>query len=431
MSDFEKKIKEKADDELLKILICSQDYQPEFVKLAKREFEEVRGKFYEDFIRVKTDEELADYYIHSTDFQTNFIELVKKELTENRHISLDSFKQKQTVYNNDLKKKRDGWLSFFLFVVGLGGVLSPIIGFSKMSLSNYDLGIGHWFSVLGAVSDGILLLGIAFLAFYTIKSFNNYKSNAVGLGKSFLIIVFITNLFSLIGGNYELSGFYSLSQIIIRLIWQVIWFIYLSQSKLVEVLFPKEERKLLKRDKILLFSMITPVIIWTISIFVFSFGQSFTNQTKVQQDTINEIYLTSNEYTDGRIIFEKPAVLVVEKLIEENETFYKLTQDDDVSMTIYSTFDNTDTKEYFEECMRLWADESFEDFEFITKKEQNYFHNKNSIYLKTVQYKSEPIIQWTFVILFNTETSKCCVLSCYSINEAEFLSDLINSIRFK
>lgn len=430
MSDFEKKIKEKTDDELFNILICSQDYQTEFVKLAKREFEEIRGKSFEDFIRHKTDEELADYYIHSTDYQSDFIELVKKEQTENRHISLDSFQQKQNVYDNELKKKRDGWLSLFLLQIGIGGVLSPIIGFSTMSLSNYDIGIGDWHSILGAVSDGVLLIGFAVIAFYTISSFNNYRSNSIGLARAYLIIVIITNLISLIGGNYESSGSNSLSRITISIIWQIIWLIYLSQSKLVEELFPKKERKIFKRDKIILFSIITPVIIWTISIFVFSFAQNFTNQSENQENVINQIKLSSNEYTDGRIVFEKPTGLVVEKMVDKNETFYKLTEGENVSMTIYSTFDKTDTKEYFDECMSSWADKAFEDFEFDIKEEQNYFQNKNSIYLKTLQYNSEPIIQWTFVILFNKESSKCCVLSCYSINETEFLSDLINSIRF-
>src|SRR6056297_1027584 len=230
MSDFEKQIKQKTDEELFKILISSQDYQPEFVKLAKREFKETRGKTYEDFIRDKTDEELADYYAHSSDFQTDFVELVKKELTENRHISLDSFQHKKKVQNKNLKKKRDGWLTFFLIVIGIGGVLSPIRGFSTMSLSDYDIGIGHWFSIAGAVSDGILVLGMTFLAFYTIISFNKYKPNAVQLGKSYLIIAFAINLLSLLVGDYEVS---ELNKIIIPLIWQVIWFIYLSKSNVV------------------------------------------------------------------------------------------------------------------------------------------------------------------------------------------------------
>ena len=427
MSDFEKQIKQKTDEELFKILICSHDYQPEFVKLAKREFEETRGKTYEDIIRDKTDEELADYYTLSSDFQTDFIELVKKELTENRHISLDSLQHKQKVHNNNLKKKRDGWLTFFLIVIGIGGVLSPIRGFFTMSLSDYDIGIGQWFSIAGAVSDGILLLGMAFLAFYTIISFNKYKPNAVQLGKSYLIIAFTFNLYGLLVADYELIEF---NKQIIPLIWQVIWFIYLSQSVLVEELFPKEERKLFKRDKILLFSIITPVIIWTILMFVFLLGQGVANQTIIDQDTINQSELSYNEYTDGRIIFENPTGLVVEKVIEDNEAYYTLTDNENTSILIYSDLDDTDTQEHFEESMRAYTDKVFGDFEYKIKDEQNYFRNGNSIYMKTLQFNSEPIIEWSFVMLFNKETSICCVLACGSKNEPEFLPDLISSIRF-
>lgn len=427
MSDFEKQIKQKTDEELFKILICSHDYQPEFVKLAKREFEETRGKTYEDIIRDKTDEELADYYTLSSDFQTDFIELVKKELTENRHISLDSLQHKQKVHNNNLKKKRDGWLTFFLIVIGIGGVLSPIRGFFTMSLSDYDIGIGQWFSIAGAVSDGILLLGMAFLAFYTIISFNKYKPNAVQLGKSYLIIAFTFNLYGLLVADYELIEF---NKQIIPLIWQVIWFIYLSQSVLVEELFPKEERKLFKRDKILLFSIITPVIIWTILMFVFLLGQGVANQTIIDQDTINQSELSYNEYTDGRIVFENPTGLVVEKVIEDNEAYYTLTDNENTSILIYSDLDDTDTQEHFEESMRAYTDKVFGDFEYKIKDEQNYFRNGNSIYMKTLQFNSEPIIEWSFVMLFNKETSICCVLACGSKNEPEFLPDLISSIRF-
>ena len=427
MSDFEKQIKQKTDEELFKILICSHDYQPEFVKLAKREFEETRGKTYEDIIRDKTDEELADYYTLSSDFQTDFIELVKKELTENRHISLDSLQHKQKVHNNNLKKKRDGWLTFFLIVIGIGGVLSPIRGFFTMSLSDYDIGIGQWFSIAGAVSDGILLLGMAFLAFYTIISFNKYKPNAVQLGKSYLIIAFTFNLYGLLVADYELIEF---NKQIIPLIWQVIWFIYLSQSVLVEELFPKEERKLFKRDKILLFSIITPVIIWTILMFVFLLGQGVANQTIIDQDTINQSELSYNEYTDGRIVFENPTGLVVEKVIEDNEAYYTLTDNENTSILIYSDLDDIDTQEHFEESMRAYTDKVFGDFEYKIKDEQNYFRNGNSIYMKTLQFNSEPIIEWSFVMLFNKETSICCVLACGSKNEPEFLPDLISSIRF-
>lgn len=295
-----------------------------------------------------------------------------------------------------------------------------------MSLSNYDLGIGNWFSVAGAVSDGILLLGMAFLAFYTIISFNKYKPNAVKLGKSYLIIAFTGNLLSLIVSDYEVS---EINTVIIPLIWQVIWFIYLSKSNVVEELFPKEERKLFKRDKILLFSIITPIVIWTILVFVFSLSQDAVNLT-TNQDATNKSELAYNEYTDGRIIFENPDGLVVEKVIEGDQTFHRLTGGDNTSILIYSDLYDAVAQEHFEEVLRTYTDNVFADFEYEIKDEQNYSQNGNTIYMKTLQFNSDPIIKWSLVILFHKETKICCVLTCGSKNEPEFLSDLISSVRF-
>ena len=53
MNDFEKTIKEKTDNELLEILKNPQSYQPKFVELAKKEWEEVRGKSCEDICDVE------------------------------------------------------------------------------------------------------------------------------------------------------------------------------------------------------------------------------------------------------------------------------------------------------------------------------------------------------------------------------------------
>lgn len=178
-----------------------------------------------------------------------------------------------------------------------------------------------------------------------------------------------------------------------------------------------------------MFSIITPIIIWTILVFVFSLSQGVINQA-TNQDATNKSELAYNEYTDGRIIFENPDGLVVEKVIEDDQTFHRLTGGDNTSILIYSDLDDTDTQEHFEEVLRTYTDNVFADFEYEIKDEQNYSQNGNNIYMKTLQFNSEPIIEWSFVMLFNKETSICCILACGSENEPEFLPDLISSIRF-
>lgn len=140
MNDFKIQLKEKTNEELLKILICSQDYQPEFVELAKKEFIEVRNQSYEDFIGNTTDEELSNYYILLTNYQTDehFTGLVKKELIENRHISLESLQAKQKLKQKETskEKKKIAWRIFFLFAIGITGIMS-------IFLLNH-IGLEHW-----------------------------------------------------------------------------------------------------------------------------------------------------------------------------------------------------------------------------------------------------------------------------------------------
>lgn len=389
MNDFDKVIKDKPSEELLRILNREQDYQPEF------------------------------------------IEAIKKELTENRQLSLDPLQQEQETSPKivDYQEKIHGWLTAFLVAIGFGSAVSLIMGFIGMSISDADAGLGYFWALIGVVCDSIFYLGILCLAIYTIYSFCNYKPNAVGLGKAYLIIVFTFNVLAIILGNYEATGIYSLKQLITALVWQIIWFVYLSSSDQVKSLFPKKERKLFKRDKILLFSFVSPTIIWVILTFAIVSWQGL----KIQKYVIDETQLSYNEYTDNWVIFEPPSGLLVDRqYTEDGDTFFELYDEGEVFfVTIYTFFDDNDTQEYFEECMLGWADPTLDYYDYSIKNTQYLTQAGNSAYLETWKYDVEPPLEWTFVMVFNKETGKCCVLSCHSLIETDYLPDLIKSIRFK
>lgn len=62
MNGFKEVIKEKNDEDLIMILSRSQDYQPEFIELVKKEVKEVRNiKSDENLVRGESDEELISY----------------------------------------------------------------------------------------------------------------------------------------------------------------------------------------------------------------------------------------------------------------------------------------------------------------------------------------------------------------------------------
>ena len=83
MKSFEEIIKEKTDEELIIILCRSDEYQPKFIELVKKELSELRNiKTYSTFFKNKSKEELINYYYTSKNYPNIFIEYVVKELNE-------------------------------------------------------------------------------------------------------------------------------------------------------------------------------------------------------------------------------------------------------------------------------------------------------------------------------------------------------------
>jgi len=430
-------IKGKTDEELIIILCRSKQYQPDFIELVKMEIREVRNiNSIEDFIKGKSDEELIRYYDQFYKYPDEFIELILNELKE-RDIFVEVKEHKTE--NRPREYKIHGWLTFFLVMIGLGSIFSVVYFFTKTTVDDYkwelqNESLSYVMSIIGLFCDMIFTVGCAILGLLTIIAFYKYQPNAVGLGKSYLIISFISNLVGLSAGEYESSGFGSLHHIIRSLVWGVIWFWYLCRSEQVNSLFPKDpwhERKMYKRDKIFLFSIVVPIVIWMLFAFGFGLYEVYQEEKFYGKYIINESSLAANEYTDGLIIFELPDGLILEKLEREDDNVYFTLHNEDISASIYSIFDDNDTQEYFDKIIEKWADDYFEDFAYTITDYWHEILNANSLYTATYQYHSEPVIAWSFVMLFNKETGKCCIISYYSGVETNHLEELINSVRFK
>ena len=81
-----------------------------------------------------------------------------------------------------------GWLSFFLFSIIVGGLISfiyPIITYNSQEYS------GSVFLSIADPIQGAMLFG---LACYTLYSFINRETNAVFLAKTYLVVIFVINL---------------------------------------------------------------------------------------------------------------------------------------------------------------------------------------------------------------------------------------------
>lgn len=317
-----------------------------------------------------------------------------------------------------------GWLSFFLFVVGLGAAITIVVSIADFSLDAYDTGGGVFLAYFIALVDIAYTLGIGGLAIYTILAFLNKRSNAVFLGKSYLIVIFLSNVLLLLGGDYDDYGLGSFPQIMKALIWGVIWFVYLCLSGQVSDLFPKEERKILSRDKYIVGSlMLTPVILWGILLLAYL--------GNVQ--TPMNVSLEHGEYSDGTVVFHAPENALCEKTDTLGSVYHSFAIGDSIWGTVMGVYDTNTSEEYFKECVDSWRDAELDGYDFSVIDIHKEVINASIMRMQSVKYETRPSLIWQFSILFSLETGKACIVSLYSTTEEieNIMNVLISSVRFK
>lgn len=317
-----------------------------------------------------------------------------------------------------------GWLSFFLFVVGLGAAITVVVSIADFSLDAYDTGGGFFLAYFIALVDIAYTLGIGGLAIYTILAFLNKRSNAVFLGKSYLIVIFLSNVLLLLGGDYDDYGLGSFPQIMKALIWGVIWFVYLCLSGQVSDLFPKEERKILSRDKYIVGSlMLTPVILWGILLLAYL--------GNVQ--TPMNVSLEHGEYSDGTVVFHAPENALCEKTDTLGSVYHFFAIGDSIWGTVMGVYDTNTSEEYFKECVDSWRDAELDGYDFSVIDIHKEVINASIMRMQSVKYETRPSLIWQFSILFSPETGKACIVSLYSTTEEieNIMNVLISSVRFK
>lgn len=321
-------------------------------------------------------------------------------------------------------KQVRGWLSFFLFVVGLGAALTVVVSIADFSLDSYDTGMGSFLTCFVAFIDIVYTLSIGGLALYTILAFLHKRPNAVFLGKGYLVVIFLSNVLLLLGGDYEDYGLGSFPQIMKALIWGIIWFTYLCLSRQVSDLFPKEERKILKRDKYIVGSLVlTPVILWGVLMLAYLGSVS----------TPMEVSLEYGEYSDGVIAFRVPEGAICERTDTIDDVHHTFVMGDSIWGTIVGVYDTNTSEEYFKECVDLWRDTDLDGYDFSVLNTHTEVVNGSIMRIQSVKYETRPSLIWQFSTLFNPETGKACIISLYSTAEdfENTMNTLIASVHFK
>lgn len=178
-------------DELINIIGNEQDYSVEIISQAREKLQSMV-----DFNEEKVQEDIAK---------------VKRE---------------RKIVDKSKKESFSGWLIFFMVTIVFTGIVSI-------------LGIG-------------IVLGLLLFSFsiYTVVSFVRRKENAVYLGRTFVTMFIVINLFVvLIGGlsnNYLIDNIvYSIGR---SIVFGIVWLFYLSMSDNVDTIYPPKYRRFFKID---------------------------------------------------------------------------------------------------------------------------------------------------------------------------------------
>lgn len=326
--------------------------------------------------------------------------------------------------------KIKGWLSFFLFALLLGGVFSAVTSIATFNLDDYAGNL-----CLGAVDilTGLIMLGVAVYAFYC---FVKRKSNAVFWGRTYVILVFLTNLLSLVmGADDDGTGLFGTKQMLRGIVWGIVWFLYLAYSEQVRRIIPKPFRKVSNRDKGLLACLvIVPVVLFSIGYAQIS---SLADERLTQEAEMMNVTLADDERTDGRVVFTVPDSFECESNEVDADgksvTAFYLYNDEIGSCTICSDYDTDKSESNFDGYWDNWKDKDAKIYSSDDVGRGTLKINGNDCLYRITKYLVNGAdVYWRYYMLFDDETGKVFVASFYDVNmSTHYVNELLNSVRFK
>lgn len=316
-----------------------------------------------------------------------------------------------------------GWLIFFFVAILVGAVFSLVYTLVTFDFDEYGRSVS--LALFDILTSSLLLV----VAILTVVAFMSRNSDAVFLGKMYIVSVFAINLFTLIMGGYEDSGIGSISQLVRSLVWGVVWFCYLTFSKQVKSVIPKEYRKVWKQDYLLLALLVVVPIV--------TFAQGYYEVTNRYQNIPN-IELAENERTDGFAIFTVPEGFECKEVIRDDNKYFNLfSEDGSVYLIVYGCYDEPDkTKEELldtvfvglngEDLDELYSYEIIDDGNTVINGFPCYYRVKRWAVDDEYFY----YYCYRLYILWDDESDLCCVIRCYDWNDDSYLEELLHSVRF-
>lgn len=359
-----------------------------------------------------------------TDTENTLTDTESHEVSVHSYLALEE-EEKIDITPEYLKENSTigGWLTFFLFSICFGGIISAALSLAEINSPVYQN------ATLLVLADASLGVMTCVLAFYTLYSFIKRKPDAVYLAKLYVVTAFLTNILALFVGDYEATGPGSLTQILGRLVWGIIWYVFLCVSYRVEEVIPKEYREKSAKDYIITGALyIIPIVLLIAGI----------NELQVQEqalttEPVQELQLGEDQYTDGRIIFKLPEGFTVERndLEDPKRTLFTLHENEGTGYVyLVCGYDSDLSLEHFNEYCNNWEDYYIKPYKSEVICNETRFVNDLEYWYRVTSYKSDNTIYWRFILLFDGIYGRAAIISAYDSGNDSYLTELLESIRF-
>lgn len=318
-----------------------------------------------------------------------------------------------------------GWLAFLLFSITLGALASGIYPIVTYNPEDYDNLV-----ILGVIDvfNGLAMLGTGL---YTLYAFIQRKPNAVFWLRTYIIMVFVINLFTLeLGAAEEGSIFNSERRMIRSLLWAVCWFVYSFTSKQVQSVIPKPFRRIYEYD----WCALGVIVLIPIMLLIIGISQIYLKESSKFETA--EMVIAENERTDGLMIFTVPDGFTCDsRHVEssgEDVTLFDI-EGDGASGTMCSAYDTDTTTANFDIYWNAWTEDSFKE-----NPMSDIDHGIKTINGNICKYRitkclvNDVEVYWFFHLLFDEINGTVCLLSMYDTRDnPEYLDDLLKSIKFE
>ena len=314
-----------------------------------------------------------------------------------------------------------GWTKFFLFMIAVGVVLTIVQYVSELRASNYAASMAAF----------VILHMLSFVALggYTTFAFITRKANAVFWAYSYLALCLVSNIFAIVC-NLEWSTV--LYECIRAVISGALWMFFLYFSENIRDVFPKENRKVTRRDwGVSITAIVLPLVYLVFAIAGLAFSEV---RTQAITEDMMEVY-TEQEgyYNDGIVAFRAPVGYTVERVEENNLVLHTIVDDPEEpseSIVISSEFFNQIDAETFGIYLSNWSDGSLLGSSRTVKVNEE--KTVDGIHMHYVCTHFEDYdLYWDFAVVNDPSINKNTVISVYTHNPGDLVHFMARNIKFK